>query len=196
VILTLFRSIFGQKKAPSEPSYQYQNILHFMEDDYLMIEIIPEENLNFIKQETQRIQDFGKEHFDGTGFTEVTPIGEKSVKTIEKLIYFSDVEKIMIEVGLDRIQQVMMQWVGLLKGDKAPVGYGTNQYGLMYDLHSNLIKNIYIIGHIKDEDDRKKITNALLKIGESFNFIAVNWWRHEYCTLEKSETIYEFVKNI
>ena len=66
--------------------YAYKDVLHLWEDDYLMIELLPYDNLQFIKSETNRINGFAQEHFDGTGFTDITPVAEKPVKTIDKLI--------------------------------------------------------------------------------------------------------------
>ena len=84
-----------QKKTTSDKPYPYKDILHLWEDDYLMLELLSHDNFEFVKAETKRINDFGQEHFDGSGFTNIIPISEKPIKTIEKLIDIHEIENIM-----------------------------------------------------------------------------------------------------
>jgi hypothetical protein len=93
--VNLLKLLGISKKTKIEKPYPYKDVLHLWEDDYLMIELLPHENLDFIKAETNRIGDFAKEHFDGTGFTDITPIADKPIKTIEKLIDIAEVKSIM-----------------------------------------------------------------------------------------------------
>jgi hypothetical protein len=74
--------LFLNEKRP----FEQMEVLHMWEDGNLMIELLPKENLEFIVNETKRIEAFGKEHSVGIGFTDITIIGEKPVKTIDKRI--------------------------------------------------------------------------------------------------------------
>jgi hypothetical protein len=57
-----FRKLFGlEKKVADTDVYPYDGMLHLCEDDYLMLELLPKENLDFIKSETARINDFCRE---------------------------------------------------------------------------------------------------------------------------------------
>ena len=191
-----FLKLFGHKKKTTENSpYPHKDILHLWEDDYLMLEILPIENLDFIKSETSRITNFAEEHFDGTGFTDITPIGNKSIKTIEKLIDITDVESIMTKAGLEKIKEFHLQDVGLLPGDKTPFGFGTNKFAIMCDKQNKLLKNIWVTGHTDTEEDKQKLVDALLLLGQTFNFIAVNWYRGEYYNLIEKNSVEEFITN-
>ncbi len=107
--------LLGFKKATnSDGPYPYKGILHLWEDDYLMLELLPNENLEFIKSETKRINNFGQENFDGNGFTDITTIPKKRAKTIEKLIDITEIENIILKSGLEKITQFHMQGVGPL----------------------------------------------------------------------------------
>jgi len=193
---------FKKKTVEDKPSsvikdapYGYKDILHLWEDDYLMLELLPNDNLDFVKVETQRINNFAQEHFDGNGFTDITPISEKPVKTIEKLIDLQEVESILTKAGLEKIGQFHMQDVGLLQGDKAPLGFGSNRFAIMCDKENNFLKNIWVTGHTDTEDEKHKLGHALLSIGHTYNFIAVNWYQGQYYNLSEKESVEDFVKN-
>ncbi len=85
-----------------------------------MVELLSSDNLDFLINETRRIHHFAEEHFDGTGFTDIMQIGDKPIKTIEKLIDISEIETLMIRAGLEKVQKFHMQGMRLLKADKAP----------------------------------------------------------------------------
>ena len=187
--------LLGFQKKQTDKPYSYKDILHLWEDDYLMLELLPHENLAFVKAETERINNFGREHFDGSGFTDITPIAEKPVPTIEKLIDIAEIERMLPDTGLEKIKQFHMQGLGLLEGDKAPLGFGTNKFAIMCERQNDLLKDIWITGHADTEGDQQKLVAALLSIGHHFNFIAVNWYQGQYYNLAEKEMVEEFVKN-
>jgi len=192
-MMNFLKKIFG--KSSSLKKDEYSEILHLWEDDYLMIELIPIENLEFVKAETTRINNFGQNHFDGSGFTNITPIGEKPIKTIEKLIDLSEIQNIILKSGLEKISQFHMQGVGLLVGNKAPLGFGTNKFAIMCDKQSSFLKNIWLTGTATNEEDRQKLIKALTLIGKTFNFIGVNWYKCEYYNLVEGTSIKEFINS-
>jgi hypothetical protein len=175
--------------------YPYKDILHLWEDDYLMLELLPRDNLEFVKAETNRINEFARDHFDGSGFTNLTVIGAKPFKTIETLIDITDVEKIMTNAGLDRISQFHMHGVGLLEGDKAPLGFGTNKFAVMCDKQKDLLENIWVTGRADPGEQKQKLVDALLLFGQTFNFIAVNWYRGDHYNLVERNSVEDFVSN-
>jgi hypothetical protein len=197
-MMTFFKKLFNnnnqESKQHDEKPYPYKDILHLWEDDYLMIEILPRENLDFIKNETRRICDFGKEHYDGMGFSDITPIGEKPVKTIEKLINISEIQSLFFESGLERIYKFHMQGVGLLEGKDAPIGYGAMNFAIMCNEQNGLLKDIWINNFPRDLEDQCKFKKALQLIGQNFNFILVDWFKCQYYNLFEKESIEELIK--
>ncbi len=190
--MNLLRLFGFFKKTLDNNPHPQKDILHLWEDDYLMLELLPYENLDFVKLETRRINDFGHEHFDGAGFTDVTPIGNKPTKTIEKLIDIADVENIMTNAGLEKVSQFHMQGVGILEGDKAPLGFGTSKFAVMCDRRNNILENIWMTGKA-DSEGKQKLISALLSFGQAFNFIAVNWYQGDYYNLVEKDSVEEFV---
>lgn len=194
--MNILRFLGLKKKTSTDKPYPYQDILHLWEDDYLMVELLPHENLDFVKAETQRINQVAQENFDGSGYTGISPIAEHPVKTIEKLIDCAEIERIVTQAGLEKIGVFHMQGVGLLRGEKAPLGFGTSRFALMCERKNNLVEHIWITGHTGTEEECQKLVQALLEIGQRFNFMAANWYKGEYYSLARKETVEEFVNNL
>lgn len=188
--------LLGFRKSNTKiKPYPYANVLHLWEDDYLMLELIPNENLEFVKSETKRINAFGEEHFDGAGFTDITPISEKTIKTIEKLIDTAEIESILLDEGLERINQFHMQGVGLIEGNKSTLGFGTNKFAIMCEEQNGLLKNIWVTGRTTTEAEKEQLLKSLLSFGHRYNFIVVDWFKGEYYNLVERDSVEEFVKN-
>lgn len=169
--------------------YLPSEVLHLWEDDYLMIELLPVENIDFVKFETKRIENFGNEHFDGTGFTDITPIGEKLVKTLDRKIQLDKISEIFSGAGLKRIDKVVMQDIGFLEDTNAPFGFGTNNFAILFDIKKDIVENIWLAGQVSNLDDRKKLVNGLYKFGKSYNFLGVNWFRCKYYDLRQKDQV-------
>jgi hypothetical protein len=191
--MDFFKFLRLRKKTADTPPDLYKDVLNLWEDDYRMLELLPKENTEFAKAEITRINDFGKEHFNGHGFTEITSIGENPFKTIEKLIDISEVNNLMVGAGLNKIGQFHMQGVGLLQGEKAPLGFGLNKFAIMCEKRNNLLTDIWVTGRTRTEDERQKLIDALLLFGQTFNFIAVNWYCGQYYNLVERSSVEEFV---
>ena len=188
------RKLFGLQPKEKKP-YEYEDFLHMWEDDYLMIELLPKENLEFIINETQRIEKFAQEHFDGKGFTDITEIGEKPIKTIEKQIPTSLVVQIFNKADLHRIEKVVMQGVGLLEGEKAPLAYGSNKFAIIIEGNTGVLENIWITGSTQTDEEKQKLKQGLKEFGKQFEFIGVDWYKSEYYDLYNEKQIDEFIKN-
>lgn len=187
------KKLFGLQQKEKK-KYEYANILHIWEDDYLMIEILPMENLNFIKNETKRIKEFGMSHFDGKGYTDIAVIGEKSVKTIEKKIKISQIDQIFNKTDLQKIDKIVMQGVGLLEGNKAPIGYGSNKFAVILEGKTELLENIWITGRTETEAQRHSLKQGLKEFGIQFEFIGINWFKSEFYDLNNEKQIENFIK--
>ena len=193
--MKLLKRLGLQKKMKEKP-YPYEDILHLWEDDFLMIELLPNENLDFLLKETKRISEFGQEHLDGSGFSDITTIDEKPFKTIEKLIHISEIETVIAKTGLPRISIFHMQGVGILEGASAPIGFGSSKFAIMCNMQNNVLKDIWITGRTSNEIDKLKLINALQLLGQTYNFIGVNWFQCEYYNLLDKYSIDEFVTNL
>jgi hypothetical protein len=188
------RKLFRLQSKKNKSNEQME-VLYIREDDYLMIELVPKENFEFIINETKRIKEFGKEHSVGIGFTDITIIGDKPVKTIDKRIPVKKVGDIFIDSGLRRIQKVFMQDVGLLEDDKAPVGFGTDSFAVILESKTDILEDIWITGKTENENDRLNLKNGLLKFGRQFDFMGVDWFKSKFYDLSDEKQVEEYIIN-
>ena len=188
------KKLFGLQPKKRKP-YEYADILHLWEDDYLMTELLPEENLQFIKKETKRIDEFAQEHSGGTGFTDITPIKEKPVKTVDKQIPISEADRIFRNTGLHRIEELVMQGAGLLEGDLVPLGFGTNKFAVILEGKSGILENIWLTGKTETEAERQSLKQGLIEFGKRFGFIGMDWSRSRYYALNHEKQVEEYIKN-
>ncbi len=178
------------RKEPKE------DLLHLWEDDYLMIELIPSENLEFVKKETKRIEAFGEEHFDGTGFTDITPIGEQSFKTLDKMIQANEVRNVFSDVGLDTVTKVHQQGVGKMTSYNPPYGFGTTSFAVLIDQDdkTGYLEHISLTGKV-NPSKLDKLTTGLMNFASKYDFIGVNWYRTFYSQLTNEKEAKEFIIN-
>jgi hypothetical protein len=187
------RKLFGIKSKGKEP-YQFADFLHMWDDDHLMVELIPKENLGFIKTESKRIDNFGKEHFNGNGFAEITEIGEIQIKTLDKEIDFNSVSSIFNKKGMKRIEKVAFEGKALTE-ENIPFGFGSNKFAVLLENENDKLKYIWTTGRIENEELRNKFENAVSEFVKKYDFIAVDWYKPEYFELRTENEIKEFIKN-
>ena len=188
------RKLFGIKPKEKKP-YEFADSLHMWEDDYLMVELLPKENLEFIITESKRIDDFGKDHIDGNGFSEITEIGEIKIKTLDKGINFNSVASIFKENGMERIEKVVYQHAGILTGEKVPFGFGSNKFAILLEKENDNLKYIWTTGRIENEELKIRFKKAVSEFVQKYDFIAIDWYKPEYFELRNEKGIEEFIKN-
>jgi hypothetical protein len=178
--------------APPTPTVKDK--LHVWEDDFSMIELLPPDNLIFLQEEIKRLNDFNEKHYTPNGFTGSTVISEEPFKTIDLLINITEIEELLTNSGLRKVESVDFH---------APyhtttvnlVAYGTNSFALICENQGNLLKEIWLTGHRKTEEDKQHLQTALMQLGLKFNFIGVNWFQHTYYYLTEQNGIKSFIED-
>lgn len=195
--MSFFKKLFGideQKKIEKKSFELDPDAFYLWEDNYLMLEILPKENLEFIKNETKRIDEFSKENYNGLGYNMVTPIGNSNLKTIEKLIDIDSVLSVIKETQLKRVDKIGMIDVGILEDNDRPYAFGNKKHALLFHEKSGLLNDIWLEGKIETEEEVQQLSYALFAIGKMFNFVAVNWYSSTYFDLSNKEEAEDFVK--
>ena len=187
------RKLFGIKPKKKKP-HQFVDVLHMWEDDYLMIELLPKDNFEFIIKESNRIHEFGKEHFDDYGFTNITEFGEIPTKTIDKKIDFKSVADIFEKNGMERIKEVVHQNIGYLSGEKVPFGFGSNNFALLLEEDNGRLKYIWTTGRIDNEVLEREFKNGLSEFVLTYDFMAIDWYKSKSYDLHSENGIEEFIK--
>ena len=149
------------------------------EDDWGMIELLPSENMSGREQALEEAKQFGAEHFDGTGWTDIYVIPEAQHSIVEK------------QIALDELRALVGTW--LPEADVVQSGYSTqvdtleNSFafkgtergsGAFYGNHKNgLVTQLNILR--RDEEDRTAVARfaeALCTLGERHSLILTDWW--------------------
>lgn len=197
-LLDLFRDFLNRdrKKYYSNNDFSVENtILNLWEDDYLMVEFISIENIDFIKSETKRILNFGNENFDENGFKDITEISQKPLPTEKINLDFSLFSNKMLDYGFCEVKQYIMQDAGLVINSEKAKLFGNNDYALVFDLNQTQIKNIWFTGLVKEKLEKEKIIKFLEFLGENYKFIAVDWYQCKFYNLKNHNEILNFVNN-
>lgn len=195
--MNFLKKIFGfkEEKEPLEISNtSLEGTFCMIEDNYLMIEFVPEENLTFIKKETERIDEFSKAHFNGFGFSEITPIGQKTINTLDKQYDIESVISVIQESGMKKIEKFSMLDVGILEGEEAPLGFGENNYAIMCNEKDGILEDIWFEGKAENEEEFQQIINTIYTLGKVFDLVLVNWFNSSYCTIKDRVALDSYVR--
>ena len=192
-----WKRIFGSKKTMENPNlkqpYEHHDALHLWEDDYLMMELLPTENLDFLKTETKRIGNFSNEHYDGSGFTEITAISEKPLKTIDRKIPIQNVVEIFSNIGFEKIEKIVNQGEGLLEPSKMPLCYGNKYFAIVLEQKDNYLEHIWITREFDTDLNFEKAKFGFMNFATQFDFIAVNWFLCSIYDLKSEKGIEDFL---
>ena len=158
-----------------------------------MIELVSAKNKEFLDKETARISEFGKENFDGVGFTDITVISDKPYELIEEQIQTTEIISIIENSELKRVTQINVQDKGLLNQDELTMVFGNNNYAIIIEDSKGLIKNAYWVGQIHDEKETIKMTNTIIKINQIKKLYAVDWFKSKSYDLSEQSEIESFL---
>lgn len=191
-LLKLF-GLDGKEEVEKTPFERDPDALYLREDNYLMLEILPKENLNGSKQEDQ-----SKENYAGLGYNMVTPdICTNGVKIIDKLIDVNSVLSVINESQLKKVEKIGVEGLGFFENDEEPYAFGNKKYGLLLNEKSGLLDNLWIEGQIEgnDETEIQELVSVLFALGQIFDFAAVNWYTSTYFDLSDREEAEAFVRS-
>jgi hypothetical protein len=168
---------------------KYENNIILWEDDYLMIEIISNDNLDFAKKETKRISGFGNENFDGNGFTEITKVGKYPVPTDKLKIQKAELLNILSSTNLPQIQNIYYN------GESKPINlpntivFGEYNNGIFIESKDDLVTEIWFSSYNYSEISKTKIIETLNSIGNKYNMILVDWNKDKVTNLKQIDEI-------
>lgn len=167
------------------------------EDDYLMIEIMSNQNLEYAQHETTRINEFGKEHSDGLGFNAVTEIKKKKLETKDLKIETRKFVKIFDELKTQKYQKLLYYGGGEPKEIKDPntLVYGKHKTGIFIEEENGLIENIWFNTYNWEDLEKTKINLALKKIGDKYDMIMVDFFKGEIINLKNQYEIDKYLQN-
>ena len=151
--------------------------IFFHEDDYCQVQLALNENLLSLQKEAEEVLGFAKEHFDGSGFTDIKVREEETHKLADRQIKINDMESVITNAGFDEIPKVFtgygQSYRKELKNAKA---FGKNGCSIFFDYKDNIVEHIWLQYHWKNvQTDKDKFALCLGDLGEKWNLLLMDW---------------------
>ncbi len=165
-----------KKKKPEIPLQELDGpTIFYHEDDFRQVEILPNKNYSNLKVESLKVDTFGKEHFDGTGFTSIYVRNDKNrIKLKDRQIHPKDLEAILSALGFDRIQNVLTGYdQSFREVHKNCIAFSKNYQTIFYDFEENIVQHIWLTNHWGI--DREKFAKCLYELGQQWDLLLQDW---------------------
>jgi hypothetical protein len=192
-ILDIFRNKKKAQSGMAQPTLVGSSIFYH-EDEFRQIEIIPDDNLSMLKAESERIQRFANEHFDGSGFTDIYIRNHNSeIKLNQRKIDPIELEKILISIGLSRISIVFTGYgQNFRELHKDCIAYSKQNSAIYFDFKGDVVEHIWFTNPWGI--DRDRLTDALEKMGHKWNLLLQDWNLVVTVELKDKEAIEGYLK--
>jgi hypothetical protein len=176
----------------SENQIDLANSIFYHEDDYQQIEIVPAENFNYLIKQAENIQDFSKENFEGSGYTDMMVREENGLKLKQRGIKPKELDLFLSELPIKKYNKVS---TGIRPGEMTSentFGYGENYNGIFFDFESDSVTGIWISGlPVAANEVYTKVLNG---IGNKWNLLLMDWNSLELIDLRNKEQIEKYLK--
>jgi len=173
----LFDTFRNKKQRQSEEVQQTFDgpTIFYHEDDFRQVEIVLSDNLSPLNTESEKVDTFAKEHFDGSGFTDIyVRNDENKTKLNQRRIDPNDLEKILSSLGFDRIPNVLTGYgQSYREQHKNCVAFGKDYCAVYYDFQDNFVEHIWFTNHWSM--DRERLAKSLHELGQQWNLLLQDW---------------------
>lgn len=168
---------FRQKDSKTIDSKSKDYLPSFWEDDFCQIEMVPAENLDYIKEQITQIDSLSQKANEGLGFTEIHGRDSMPTLTITKEIRIDYFEKVLVSFEFQRAKEIRYDADKLLDCQNGKIkAFGFNSFTIFFDFDDEFVKNIWISnGLIVSTNEYDSIKSALYVLGEECDFILIDW---------------------
>ncbi|MGL3002125.1 hypothetical protein, partial [Flavobacterium sp. RSSB_23] len=172
-ILDIFRRITINKSGNKNP----ENSVYFHEDSFNQVEFLPRENIVYLENENEKIENFAVENYDGNGFSNVYGRKENPVTIETKKIPFDKVDRMLIELGMVKNSEVYEAYGSTKWKCENTFAYTFGKSEIFITSKDDYIKDFWIDGFRfhKDDEIKSKLKNILFTIGNEMNLILNDW---------------------
>lgn len=152
------------------------NSISIHEDDYCQLQLLPHENIDFIRNEMEEIIGFSSENYNENGYKNIYVRKKPNIAITEKNITRSELENLIINFNFEKIQDVNIGY-GNSYNKSLNYGFGTKECAILFECEKDDIVitiwlNFYWIATEKQKQDLEKL---LIKIKENWNLLLIDW---------------------
>ncbi|MEY5047544.1 MAG: hypothetical protein RLZZ175_903 [Bacteroidota bacterium] len=187
---------FFRKKQKPEPQIEVFDgpTTFYHEDDYLQIEIIVNENIEKVDLESNKINTFSEEQFDGIGFKDLyIRTDDNKIELSDRKITITDFENILISLNFEKINYVLTGYGNSYKSlHKNCFAFSKSETIIFYEFKNNIIQNIWFDINLKEID--KNLINFFLQIGQAWNLSLQDWNQSITIDLQNKIEIENYLK--
>ena len=173
-IFDLFKNKKQVQIIPSQTTVEGSTIFYH-EDDFLQVEILPDNNFEELMKESKEVEDFAEKHSDGSGYTDI--YGRDKKKRIElkdRQINPLVLEQFFSQLGFERISNVFTGYGQSFRElHKNCIAFGKDYTAVYFDFKDNVVQHIWLTNHWSM--DKIKLSKCLHEIGAQWNLLLQDW---------------------
>lgn len=188
--------IFKNKKSTRRNNLESTiegKTIFYHEDDYRQVEIVPNDNLAELEEESKKVNDFAHEHFDGSGYTAMYVRNDDNKTELrQRLIKPNDLEQKLEILGLERVLNVTTGYGQSYRElHKDCIAFGKDYSAIYYDFKDEIVQGIWLTNHWSM--DRKQLSKCLYEIGKKWNLLLQDWNLTKTVDLNNKQAIDDYL---
>ena len=165
------------------------------EDDYLMIEIMSSQNMEFANSETTRTKEFEKKHASKSGYSAITEIRKKNKETKDLNIEISDFVEFLRQLEIYRYPKLMYYGGGDPTEITNPktMAFGQKKTAIFIEQEDEVVKNMWFVTYNWQDVSKTNINLALKAIGDKYDMIMVDWFKGQIIDLKNQKEVESYL---
>lgn len=193
--LTGIFKIFRQTAVSNVEVKADSYLPEFWEDDFCQIEVVPNENKEFILKTLAKICDLANQSSTGFGFTEIFGRGEMPVPTFSREIRADYLEKLLTGFEFEKAKSIRYNHREIIDCETGPTkAYGFPNFTVFFDTDGEFVKNIWLsIDRVVSGTQYDSLKSALYSLGEECEMVLVDWNGLELFDLRDKTQIGQFL---
>jgi hypothetical protein len=135
------------------------------------------ENIFHLEKENEAINEFSKEHSDGTGYSAIYIRDENPVSISERNIDVNDLDALLVDLGFTKADIVYYGYSSEKMKCNNTNAYRLDKSDIFFEYKNQIVTAFWISGFRFRKDDliKSNLKSALLVIGRKYN-VALNDW--------------------
>ncbi|WP_299432036.1 hypothetical protein [uncultured Aquimarina sp.] len=153
--------------------------LSFHEDDFKRIELIPNKNYFFSKKYLEETVISNDKLDNEHGFSSIKVLDDQPIALIDEKILVSEVEEVLDKITSKRTDNIKKGYSNSYTKVKKTKAWGLEYMAVLVETKEKYTESIWLLeigGSLIIEDSRgQKLLQLLLKLGNNFNLILIDW---------------------
>jgi hypothetical protein len=171
------------------------------EDEWGMVDIMPIENRAEAAQIADKAEEFGKEHFDGFGYTDIFVIPEPRQPLASRQIPLDFIRTLVTP----RLAEAIRVESGIHPGEDhsylgpAPFksfAFGDSNLGALYGNHlERIVQHLHLVPpDVRDDANRAFWLTTLTTLGSTYHLMLSDWWTRVSLDLADTTAVQEYLR--